>query len=620
MKTMKKVIAVLIVVITVFSTSIIAFAASEFTISFNANGGSGSMSNQKVTYGTVTRVNANQFKRSGYIFRGWNVQREDGTWNTEKLHGGDEGWRKDIPNGYHKTLYKNSEKVAKTAPAGTKVTFYAVWEGPNDKFSTFNRVNIQETTKVFNDKTNPMYKSDNQFWVINSKAAYPGFSTKSTGVYVGAIALAIIDNMLNGKYDKTFNKYHDGDKTLFSSIGYTYSPNFASYQAFVQAIYDQITRGYPVPIKVKNDNGNSIYAVAYGVLSNKGRPAGKIIANDIAVIDAYDGSWKRLDELCKNTPNGKYEMGIACWDPSNLYTLGEETYKFKNYTDNDSDGHCFGMSVTSDGYYHHFLDLPAKNVHALPENSSTKKTICYYQAIQGSFAKNSVVAGTWNDDNSVKADWDDIVNYVKSGAYNYKGRFVLLFWVDSGDEYSGHAVNFLSYKKENGQDRIYVYDNNFPDKSVYLYLGNDNEIHESPNSTYGVGVNAGINLLDTFVYFSLVKGYDPTHVIYAKKGAISVEGAEAYTMCMSSEGEEYIMYEIPEETSNVKIKILDKKNWEFEHNGITYSKKDCHGSSQFILSLVSYDDTEDAGFFVKQDGFFGWLKEILYKLFGWMSS
>lgn len=623
MKTMKRFLAILIVAVTVFSTSICAFAAGgTFTIVFNANGGSGTMANQQITYGTTTQVNINLFKRSGYVFRGWNVQRADGTWNTEKLYGGDEGWRKTIPSGYHKTLYKDAEKVAKTAPAGQKVTFYAVWEGANDKFSTFNRTTIQETSKSFSSSTNPMYKSDNQFWIIKSKASYPGFGTTNTGVFSGALAMAIIDNMLYGKYDKTFKKYQNGDSTNFSSVGYIYSPDYTSYEAFIQAIYDQIVRGFPVPIKVKDPTGHAIYAVAYGIMSNKGRPSGKIIAHDIAVIDTYSGSWRRLDEMCKYTPSGKYEMGIAGWDLTNLYTLDEETYNFANYSDSDSYGHCFGMAVTTSGYYHHFLDLKdvsstAKFVHNLPNDSKVKNTICNYQNIQGSFSAKSIVAGyNYNKFDNMKDAWTDIVNYVKSGAYNYKGRFmVTLFDKTKG----GHAVNFLAYKRENGQDRIYVYDNNFPNKSVYLYLGSDNKIYETPKSTFGTGIDKSISLLDTFIYFSLAKGYDPTRVIYAPKDAISVEGAEAYPMCMGSGNEEYVMYEIPEESSNVKINILNKNNWKFEHNGETYSKEDCSGNSRFILSFTAHDGTEYKGHFEKPNGTFGWLNAIFYKLFGWMS-
>ena len=49
-----------------------------YTISFDANGGTGSMANQTVTSGSSTTLSANTFTRSGYLFMGWNTK-ADGT-------------------------------------------------------------------------------------------------------------------------------------------------------------------------------------------------------------------------------------------------------------------------------------------------------------------------------------------------------------------------------------------------------------------------------------------------------------------------------------------------------------------------------------------------------------
>ena len=45
-----------------------------YTISFNANEGTGSMANQTVTSGSSTTLSANTFTRSGYLFTGWNTK------------------------------------------------------------------------------------------------------------------------------------------------------------------------------------------------------------------------------------------------------------------------------------------------------------------------------------------------------------------------------------------------------------------------------------------------------------------------------------------------------------------------------------------------------------------
>lgn len=51
------------------------------TIKYNANGGTGTMSNQSVNYKSTLTLALNKFTRSGYAFSGWNVYRSsDKTW------------------------------------------------------------------------------------------------------------------------------------------------------------------------------------------------------------------------------------------------------------------------------------------------------------------------------------------------------------------------------------------------------------------------------------------------------------------------------------------------------------------------------------------------------------
>ena len=50
----------------------------KFTVNFNANNGSGSMSAQKISYGKSAALTTNTFTRSGYSFNGWNTK-ADGT-------------------------------------------------------------------------------------------------------------------------------------------------------------------------------------------------------------------------------------------------------------------------------------------------------------------------------------------------------------------------------------------------------------------------------------------------------------------------------------------------------------------------------------------------------------
>ena len=47
------------------------WTANTYTVTFNANGGSGSMANQSFTYGEAQNLSANTFTRTGYAFAGW---------------------------------------------------------------------------------------------------------------------------------------------------------------------------------------------------------------------------------------------------------------------------------------------------------------------------------------------------------------------------------------------------------------------------------------------------------------------------------------------------------------------------------------------------------------------
>ena len=78
---------------------------NTYTICFHANGGTGTMANQELTYDKSATLNANTFKRTGYRFNGWNTK-ADGTG----------------------TSYADKASVKNlTANSGGTVTLYAKW-------------------------------------------------------------------------------------------------------------------------------------------------------------------------------------------------------------------------------------------------------------------------------------------------------------------------------------------------------------------------------------------------------------------------------------------------------------------------------------------------------------
>lgn len=278
-----------------------------------------------------------------------------------------------------------------------------------------------------------------------------------------------------------------------------------------------------------------------------------------------------------------------------VYNLGDETYGFKNFGDNDSrGGHCFGMSITSSGYYIGKLDRKninkdtSKSLHSFALDA-VKGPICYYQKIQGSYSNQAIVAGGSDyltGKKNIKSDWDAVINYVKNHNYDDKGS--LQIGLRKGN--SGHAINFLYYKEVNGQQRIYAYDNNFPNVETYFYKGSDGKIYQAPQSTFG-GYIECIALRDVAKYFSSVKAYKASRCVYAETGTIDVKESEYESQMEGSiNGVEYTMYELPDEINEVTIiPLTEDASFSYMDEDYSFSKID--DETYGVLELAGLDDT-----------------------------
>ncbi len=81
------------------------FLPPRWGVSFNANGGTGTMADQVFSSGVAAKLRANAFTRKGYIFAGWALS----------------------ANGA--VVYQNGQSVVNGAAAGQCVTLYAKWTG-----------------------------------------------------------------------------------------------------------------------------------------------------------------------------------------------------------------------------------------------------------------------------------------------------------------------------------------------------------------------------------------------------------------------------------------------------------------------------------------------------------
>ncbi len=106
---------------------------TSFYIQYDANGGTGTMADTKVVYGTSTAIRSNTFTRDGYVFSGWTAYRrnkEQWCYKTVNAASISDSWLAvtDDTTGLIRKTYENGTSVAKTTSVDRDiVTFYATW-------------------------------------------------------------------------------------------------------------------------------------------------------------------------------------------------------------------------------------------------------------------------------------------------------------------------------------------------------------------------------------------------------------------------------------------------------------------------------------------------------------
>lgn len=109
-----------------------------YTISYNANGGMGTMAPSTHKINTSFVLTTNGFTRSGYSFAGWNCRRSDGKWIATDSHWHTESELSTL--GLGKFLYEDKRTgvvsgwwLREGTTMAKEFTFYAVWTKDSDK-------------------------------------------------------------------------------------------------------------------------------------------------------------------------------------------------------------------------------------------------------------------------------------------------------------------------------------------------------------------------------------------------------------------------------------------------------------------------------------------------------
>ena len=182
-----------------------------FTVLYNANGGKGVMSNQKITYGVKTQLNKNTFTKDNSVFKGWRVYNNNRKkWacykNSSKT---DQGYTTESDcNNYGYVIYNDENIVSQTAQAGETITMYAQW----------NSVNYFTINYNANGGTGKM---DNQNIVYDNKTSLNANKFSKNDYYF--IGWRVYNNTKNKwicylNSEKT--KQNDADESLCKKYGY----------------------------------------------------------------------------------------------------------------------------------------------------------------------------------------------------------------------------------------------------------------------------------------------------------------------------------------------------------------------------------------------------------------
>ena len=162
------------------------WTANSYTVTFEANGGEGSMNQQTFTYDVAQALNQNTFTRTGYSFTGWNTQ----------------------ANGSGSTYVDKAEVQNLTTEEGANITLYAQWTANTYtiRFVDENGTELQSSevkygqTPEYNGET-PTKESTAEFhytfagWTpqianVTEEATYKATYTATKRSYTLTVALA----------------------------------------------------------------------------------------------------------------------------------------------------------------------------------------------------------------------------------------------------------------------------------------------------------------------------------------------------------------------------------------------------------------------------------------------
>ncbi|MBR3177242.1 InlB B-repeat-containing protein [Candidatus Saccharibacteria bacterium] len=161
----------------VLYTAMVNAECLKYTVSFNANGGTGTMNSQKIIPATATNLSTNTFTRENYTFLGWSTS---ATGKTGTAVDG-VGTSADVD-------YADGASVIDLTTAGGDITLYAIWELNTHTVTISSGTGISSTTgsgtyvtgQTVTISATPTSGYKFSSWTVNSGGASLASTTSSS--------------------------------------------------------------------------------------------------------------------------------------------------------------------------------------------------------------------------------------------------------------------------------------------------------------------------------------------------------------------------------------------------------------------------------------------------------